>query len=66
MEYAAESTDTTTRVTMMILPAAALLLSLLAPGAAVDGTALHPFDGKTLDGWDGDRTFWSVQDGAIV
>ena len=66
MEYAAESTDTTTRVTMMIVPTAALLLSLLAPGAAIDGTVLHPFDGKTLDGWDGDRTFWSVQDGAIV
>ena len=66
MEYAAESTDTTTRVTMMIVPAAALLLSLLAPGAAADGTVLHPFDGKTLDGWDGDRSFWSVKDGAIV
>ncbi len=66
MEYAAESTDTTIRVTMMIAPAAALLLSLLAPGAAADGTVLHPFDGKTLDGWDGDRSFWSVKDGAIV
>jgi len=51
---------------MMIAPAAALLLSLLAPGAAADGTVLHPFDGKTLDGWDGDRSFWSVKDGAIV
>lgn len=24
------------------------------------------FDGKTLDGWDGDRTIWSVQDGTIT
>lgn len=24
------------------------------------------FDGKTLDGWDGDPRFWSVRDGAIV
>jgi type 1 glutamine amidotransferase len=24
------------------------------------------FDGKTLDGWNGDRTIWSVQDGAIT
>jgi len=24
------------------------------------------FDGKTLDGWEGDRTIWSVQDGAIT
>ena len=24
------------------------------------------FDGKTLDGWDGDRRIWSVRDGAIT
>lgn len=24
------------------------------------------FDGKTLDGWDGNPAFWSVEDGAIV
>ena len=24
------------------------------------------FDGKTLDGWDGDPRIWSVQDGAIT
>jgi hypothetical protein len=24
------------------------------------------FDGKTLDGWDGDPKFWSVKDGAIT
>jgi hypothetical protein len=24
------------------------------------------FDGRTLDGWEGDRTIWSVQDGAIT
>ena len=24
------------------------------------------FDGQTLDGWDGDRTIWSVRDGAIT
>jgi 3-keto-disaccharide hydrolase len=24
------------------------------------------FDGKTLNGWDGDKSFWHVQDGAIV
>jgi len=24
------------------------------------------FDGKTLDGWEGDPTYWSVEDGAIV
>jgi len=30
-------------------------------------TGFRPlFDGKTLDGWDGDPRFWSVQDGAIT
>src|SRR5579885_3272590 len=24
------------------------------------------FDGKTLNGWDGDKSFWHVEDGAIV
>lgn len=24
------------------------------------------FDGKTLDGWDGDPAFWSVQDGCVT
>jgi hypothetical protein len=24
------------------------------------------FDGKTLDGWEGDPKFWSVKDGAIA
>src|SRR5687768_12978958 len=24
------------------------------------------FDGKTLDGWDGDSDYWSVEDGAIT
>ena len=24
------------------------------------------FDGKTLDGWEGDSTYWGVKDGNIV
>ena len=24
------------------------------------------FDGRTLDGWEGDPTYWSVEDGALV
>ena len=28
--------------------------------------AIQLFDGKTLDGWDGDPKFWSVEDGAIT
>lgn len=52
----------------------------LIAGAAVIGlaTSLRPekdagsgdwvalFDGKSLDGWDGDPRFWRVEDGAIV
>jgi type 1 glutamine amidotransferase len=35
-----------------------------APGMAPGFVAL--FDGKTLDGWDGDHTIWTVEDGAIT
>ena len=35
------------------------------PGAFAD-EPLRPFDGRTLDGWDGDRAHWSVEDGALV
>ncbi len=34
--------------------------------AATPGKTTALFDGKTLDGWDGDPRFWSVQDGAIT
>lgn len=35
--------------------------------AAVSGADFMPiFDGKTLNGWDGDPQFWRVEDGAIV
>ncbi len=48
---------------MPAAPIAALLLALAAPPAAGE---LRPFDGRSLDAWDGDRAFWSVEDGAIV
>jgi len=35
-----------------------------APGMEPGFVSL--FDGKTLDGWDGDRTIWAVEDGAIT
>ena len=35
-----------------------------APGLEPGFVSL--FDGRTLDGWDGDRTIWSVEDGAIT
>ncbi len=33
---------------------------------AEDPKSVSLFDGKTLDGWDGDPRFWSVQDGVIT
>jgi len=44
--------------------------SLLAPVAAFGGDPpeglVSLFDGKTLDGWEGDRKLWSVHDGAVT
>src|SRR5690606_33941753 len=31
-----------------------------------DGGFIDIFDGKSLDGWDGDSTFWRVEDGNLV
>jgi hypothetical protein len=42
------------------------LVALLLACPAAGGAGIRPFDGRTLDGWDGDRAFWSVEDGAIV
>jgi hypothetical protein len=50
----------------MRIPApTAALAAALACGTA-PGADVVPFDGRTLDGWDGDRAFWSAEDGAIV
>src|SRR6476659_1625105 len=45
-----------------------LLLPLFAaPLFAEDEAGFTPlFDGKTLEGWDGNPDFWSVKDGAIT
>ncbi len=50
---------------MSLLAALALGLSLAEPVAAAEEWETI-FDGKTLDGWDGNPKFWSVQDGAIT
>jgi hypothetical protein len=47
----------------------ALVFPLLVAGAtlAADNEGFEPiFDGKTLEGWDGNPDFWSVKDGAIT
>lgn len=50
--------------------AVALLLALVvgwsAPAPAAAQEAKSIFDGKTLDGWDGNPDFWSVEDGTIT
>src|SRR6266487_1963497 len=43
-----------------------LLLSTLLCAAAQEPGFVPLFDGKTLDGWDGDPRLWSVRDRAIV
>ncbi|TAJ24373.1 MAG: DUF1080 domain-containing protein [Planctomycetota bacterium] len=51
----------------------ALVLALLACAALLGGAAVGQradwqplFDGKSLDGWSGDRTYWSAEGGCIV
>ena len=34
--------------------------------ASTDEGVIKPFDGKTLESWEGDKSYWSVQDGCIV
>lgn len=41
-----------------------LVLALASAAMAEDGVQL--FDGKSLDGWDGNPKFWSVKDDAIT
>jgi putative heme-binding domain-containing protein len=54
---------------ILVLVAAALLAgeapraTATAPGT---DDAIRPFDGRTLEGWDGDRATWTVEEGAIV
>jgi hypothetical protein len=46
-----------------------ILLSALVAFVLVSPASAQPaklFDGKTLDGWEGDKATWRVEDGAIV
>ncbi len=54
-----------TRVVSFVLTG--LLLSSIGVANAADEEGFKPiFDGKTLDGWDGNPKFWSVEDGALT
>lgn len=48
------------------LAAACALLAGSASAGEVEEGFESLFDGKTLEGWDGDPKFWSVKDGAIT
>ena len=53
------------------IPLVALLLTATPAAADHHENAESPkakaiFDGQTLNGWEGDETFWRVEDGAIV
>lgn len=43
-----------------------VFLALACAAFAADDGYISLFNGKNLDGWDGDPVRWSVQDGAIV
>ena len=50
-----------------LLVVQALALSCFSASiASADDEWQSLFDGQTLDGWDGDQTLWSVEDGAIT
>lgn len=52
--------------TAILLPLWAAVTCLAAP-PAVDPARMKPlFDGRTLDGWEGDPKLWRVEDGCIV
>lgn len=48
----------------MSLCGAVAVLALVAPGSRVAGAEL--FDGRTLNGWEGDAKWWRVEEGAIT
>src|SRR5689334_13261270 len=50
----------------MIRAILAITFLAASASAAFAQEAKSLFDGKTLDGWKGDSSVWSVQDGAIT
>ena len=56
---------TTLAMACFALPLAAADSNKLSPAEKGDGWVLL-FDGKSLNGWDGDPEVWSVRDGMIV
>ena len=55
-----------TTQTLVGLAVTALLFSFACPAGADEEGFKPIFDGKTLEGWDGDPDLWRVEDGAIT
>jgi len=54
------------RTSILSLVILACITTFAAAEPACEDGFVSIFDGKTLDGWDGNPAFWSVEDGAIV
>ncbi len=54
------------RLVQAVMLAAFLAMSAGPASAEEEGKWETIFDGKTLDGWDGNPDFWSVEEGAIT
>ena len=54
------------RMCSIMLTAISLAWGTISPAMAEDDGFVSIFDGKTLEGWDGNPAFWSVKDGAIT
>ena len=50
----------------MLHPISLAVLAMLSVSASANEKAVALFDGKSLEGWDGDPTYWRVEDGCIV
>jgi len=62
--------STHTRIFLSAMSVVAIVATALSPvsgqdAAAEEGDYVEMFDGKTLDGWDGDPRLWTVRDGVI-
>ncbi len=54
-------------VSVVVVALVAVLAPAAAPSRAADEDGFVPlFDGRTLNGWEGDLDYWKVRDGMIV
>jgi hypothetical protein len=55
------------KIKFLLVPAFLLLVLCAFKMVAPNADGFKPmFDGKTLDGWDGDPKYWRAEDGAII